>query len=84
MNEGELYKRCVDRQKSWCTCCGDEPDDEPKFCDTWREPTKEEIKNALDEAKKEFYDLLNSETETNYGERQRFRELVKKWLGELK
>jgi hypothetical protein len=40
-----------------------------------------ELNAILDEAQKEFYDLLNSETETNYGERQRFRELVKKWFG---
>lgn len=60
MNEGELQKRILYMRDSMCFC-GGEIDDENdpnyrpfKSCKTKRKPTEEEIKQALDEAKKEF------------------------------
>ncbi len=65
MTEGKLYKEIFDKRDSICWC-GGEIDDvndpyyrPPKTCKTKRKPTEEEIRKALDEAKKEIYKALS-------------------------
>jgi hypothetical protein len=61
MSEGELKKRLFNKRDSVCWECTIrasyeelEENYKPKTCKTKREPTKEEMLQVLDEAKKEF------------------------------
>lgn len=57
MSEGEFEKRCVNLQKTFCihTPIEDENGEiTQKVHEAYRNPTSEEIKNVLDEARKEF------------------------------
>jgi hypothetical protein len=83
MSEGELKKRIFDKRDSWCFCGGETEDIEPRSCKIKGEPTKEEIKQALDEAAKEFprYGIGNTTENAVFDGINKTVVWFKKWFG---